>query len=60
LFYPGSGNDLLVPIQLFSPFVTDFWFVDKGYFSPGHQDTHYDGLDIPATMQRPLLADDEN
>ena len=59
LFYPCSGNDMLVPIRLFSPFVTDFWFVDKGYFSQGHQDTHYDGLDIPATMQRPLLADDE-
>lgn len=60
LFYPCSGNDMLLPVQLFSPYVTDFWFVDKGYFSPGHQDTHDYGLDIPANMQRPLLAEDEN
>ena len=60
LFYPSCGNDMLLPVQLFSPFVTDFWFVDRGYFSPGHQDTHYYGLDIPANMQLPLLVDDEN
>ncbi|MEI6208855.1 MAG: hypothetical protein WCP20_18915 [Desulfuromonadales bacterium] len=60
LFYPCSGNDMLVPVQLFSPHVTDFWFVDKGYFSPGNQDTRYYGLDIPADKQSPLLADVEN
>jgi hypothetical protein len=60
LFYPCSGNDMLVPIRLFSPFITDFWFVDKGYFSPGDQDTHHHGLDIPADRQSPLLAEDEN
>lgn len=35
LFYPCSGNDLDVPIRLFSPFVAEFWFVDRGYFTPG-------------------------
>lgn len=59
LFYPCSGNDMLVPVQVFSPFVTDFWFVDKGYFSPGNQDTQPYGLDIPADSQSPLLAEDE-
>jgi hypothetical protein len=32
LFYPCSGDDWEIPIELFSPYVTDFWFVDKGYF----------------------------
>jgi len=44
LFYPCSGNDLLVPIELFSPYVTDFWFVDRGYFSPGHHGTKHYGF----------------
>jgi hypothetical protein len=51
LFYPCSGNDLLLPIELFSPYVTDFWFVDRGYFSPGHQDTKDFGLDVSADKQ---------
>ncbi len=55
LFYPCSGNDTSVPIQLFSPHVTDFWFLDFGYFSPGHQDTRHDGLDAPADKQEPIL-----
>lgn len=60
LFYPCSGNDLLTPIQLFSPFVTDFWFVDRGYFSPGHQDTKHDGLDAPADKQIPILTENKD
>lgn len=35
LFYPCSGNDLAVPIEIFSPYVTDFWFVDSRYFLDG-------------------------
>ena len=48
LFYPCSGNDLEAPIRLFSPHVTEFWFVDRGYFTPGHQDTRQYGYDRPA------------
>ena len=60
LFYPCSGNDLVVPVQLFAPFVTDFWFVDSGYFSSGHQDTRHYGFDKPADKQKPLLKADRN
>lgn len=58
LFYPCSGNDLLVPIEIFSPYVIDFWFVDTGYFTPGNQDTRFSGLDKPADEQRPVLERD--
>jgi hypothetical protein len=58
LFYPCSGNDLITPIRLFSPYVTDFWFVDRGYFSAGHQDTRDYRLDLPASQHPPLLHDD--
>lgn len=58
LFYPCSGNDLLVPIEVFSPYVTDFWFVDRGYFSPYHQDTRFNGRDVPADEMKPILMDD--
>ena len=57
LFYPCSGNDLLTPIELFSPYVTDFWFVDRGYFSPGHQDTKFYGFDVSANKQRSVLEE---
>ena len=60
LFYPCSGNDLLKPIQLFSPYVTEFWFVDRGYFAPGHQDTRHYGYDAPADRHRPVLIDDHD
>jgi hypothetical protein len=58
LFYPCSGSDLFIPIEIFSPYVTDFWFVDRGYFSPGHQDTRYFGLDVAADQQAPVLEED--
>jgi len=58
LFYPCSGNDLLVPIEIFSPYVTDFWFIDRGYFSPGHQDTRFYGADVSADKQPPVLLSD--
>lgn len=38
LFYPCSGDDLLVPIEIFSPYVTDFWFVDRAYFEGPYSD----------------------
>jgi hypothetical protein len=59
LFYPCSGNDLSVPIKIFSPFVNDFWFVDRGYFSPGHQDTRGYGYDVSADKQIPVLNKDK-
>ena len=57
LFYPCSGNDLSVPIELFAPFITDFWFVDRGYFTPGHQDTKRYQLDLPADVIKPTIKD---
>ncbi len=59
LYYPCSGNDLRTPIEIFSPYVTDFWFVDRGYFSTGHQDTQRYGFDLPADQQPAVLAGDE-
>jgi hypothetical protein len=32
LFYPCCANDLLEPINLFAPFIQNFWFVDLGFF----------------------------
>jgi len=60
LFYPCAGGDLLEPIRLFSPFVTDFWFADRGYFRPGHQDTEYFGLDVPADKLPSVLRGDKS
>lgn len=48
LFYPCSGNDLLIPIELFSPYVTNFWFVDRTYFMKNS----------PADKQSAVLKDD--
>jgi hypothetical protein len=56
LFYPCSGNDLAVPIEAFSPAITEFWFVDHGYFSPGHQDTRHYGYDVAAGLAAPVLV----
>ena len=58
LFYPCSGHDLLTAINLFSPYVTDFMFVDRGYFTPGHQDTQWYGYDQPADQLNPVLWKD--
>jgi hypothetical protein len=55
LFYPGSGADWAVPVALFAPLVSDFWFVDRGYFIPGHEDTREDRLDRPPAEAPPLL-----
>jgi hypothetical protein len=32
LFYPCSGPDLLVPIEVFAPYIQQFWFADRQYF----------------------------
>ena len=48
LFYPCSRYDLFVPIEVFSPYVTDFWFVDCGYFPKW----------APADKVKPVLKDD--
>ena len=37
LFYPCSGNDFRAPLQLFSPFISEFWFVDVQYFTNLHR-----------------------
>jgi hypothetical protein len=58
LFYPCSGADVLTPIRLFAPYIQDFWFVDRGYFRSGHQDTREYGFDRPANRHSPLLERD--
>jgi hypothetical protein len=60
LFYPCSGADLITPIRLFAPYVQDFWFVDRGYFRSGHQDTRHYGFDRSADRHRPVLEGDPN
>lgn len=50
LFYPCSGNDLLTPIKIFAPYITDFWFVDCAYFSMG----------APADKSLPVLQNNPN
>jgi hypothetical protein len=57
LFYPCSGADWAVPVALFAPLVSDFWFVDRGYFIPGHEDTREYRLDHPPAESPPLLLD---
>ena len=37
LFYPCSGDDLMTPVELFSPRITTFFFVDCEYFCSGSQ-----------------------
>jgi hypothetical protein len=57
LFYPCSGNDLVVPLRLFSPTVSEFWFVDVNYF---RDDMDYLWEGKPADQVTPvLLADDD-
>jgi hypothetical protein len=33
LFYPASADDIREPVQAFSPYVNEFWFVDLRYLS---------------------------
>lgn len=46
LFYPCSGEDYYDAIAVFSPYITDFWFVDKRYF------TSRSALDCPPVLRR--------
>jgi len=50
LYYPHSANDLFTPIKLFAPFITEFWFVDLGYFRS----------DEPADKVKPVLKDQQD
>lgn len=45
LFYPHSGRDVLTPVRIFAPFVSDFWFCDLHYFPAA----------LPADQARPVL-----
>jgi len=59
LFYPCSGDDLLVPIELFSPYITDFWFVDKSYFTNSRASKIFnDSTGSDASIQLALLYED--
>lgn len=60
LFYPCSGNDLIAPVNMFSEHLTDLWFIDRGYFTPGHQDTKVFGLDLDAHLVKPVLQNLSN
>jgi hypothetical protein len=51
------GRTDTVPIALFAPVISNFWFVDRGYFSPGHQDTRHHGMDLAPADAPPLLAE---
>lgn len=55
LFYPCSGFDLEVPVTHFAPVIDVFWFVDRGYFRPDHQDTRFNHLDRPADSISPIF-----
>ena len=48
LFYPCSDKDLKTPVSLFSPYIRDFWFVDKEYF-----------LHNAASKEQPALHDSQ-
>ena len=41
LFYPCAGADFEVPVTTFAATISEFIFVDRGYFAPGHQDTFW-------------------
>jgi hypothetical protein len=57
LFYPCSGNDLVVPLRLFSPTVREFWFVDVAYF---RNDVGYLWEGKGADQVSPVLAVDDD
>lgn len=48
LFYPCSGEDWLPSIQLFSPYISEFWFADRSYFSSRQ----------PMSLARPVIGED--
>lgn len=60
LFYPCSGNDLITPVNMFSEHLSDLWLTDRGYFTPGHQDTKAFGLDLDAHSVKPVLQSFSN
>lgn len=55
LFYPCAGDDVLLPVELFAPFITDFVFVDKAYFDPSDQDGRYMTFGRPVKSAVPAL-----
>jgi hypothetical protein len=54
LFYPCSGKDLVVPLRIFSPTVSEFWFVDVDYF---RDDVHYHWKGEPADQAKPVFSE---
>jgi hypothetical protein len=57
LIYPCSGKDLVVPLRIFSPTVSEFWFVDVAYF---RDDMRYCWEGKPADQVEPVLWADDN
>jgi hypothetical protein len=54
LFYPHSMRDLLVPVTMFAPWISDFWFVDIGYFGPEHPADKADYAFASSTLFQPV------
>ncbi len=63
LFYPCSGTDWATPLNLFAPYITDFWFVDRNYFLYDHylSDWMLEQFDYMrrADQQKPVLEKDQ-
>ncbi len=60
LFYPCAGADFEVPISVFATTISEFIFVDRGYFSPWHQDTRYIKMDRPADRISPVMKSNKD
>jgi hypothetical protein len=62
LFYPCSGKDWETPLNLFAPYITDFWFVDCNYFLDDAYLSDWEiqefGYMRPADQQEPVLMED--
>ena len=55
LFYPCAGADFEVPVTTFAATISEFIFVDRGYFAPGHQDTCFTKMDGQADKISPVM-----
>ncbi len=57
LFYPCAGADFEVPVTTFAATISEFIFVDRGYFAPGHQDPCFTKMDGQADFQEAKWQD---
>lgn len=54
LFYPSAGDDILTPIEVFSPWLSNFWFVDPIYTGSPllENNSDYQFVDDPKNQKR--------